>query len=369
MGKYDFLIVGAGLYGATFARTMTDRGYKCLIIEKRSHIGGNCYCENIDGINVHKYGAHIFHTDNKRVWHFVNDYCEFNNFINSPLAFYQGKLYHMPFNMDTFYALLGTVTPLEAREAIAKEIAAENLCIIDNLERKAISMVGRTIYETLVKGYTEKQWNKKCSELPPEIINRLPLRYTYDNSYFSDRFQGIPIGGYNVLFDAMLEGIEVKLNTDYLLDRDTYNALGDKIVYTGAIDKFYDYEYGALEYRSLKFDIETLDIEDFQGNAVINYTDAAVPYTRIIEHKHFDTTKKATHDKTVITREYPHNFCKGYEPFYPINDAKNNAIAAKYVAKAIKDKKIIFGGRLAEYKYYDMDDTIAAALAVCDSLN
>lgn len=368
MNKYDYLIVGAGLYGATFARIMTDRGYKCLVIEKRSHIGGNCYCEKFGEINVHKYGAHIFHTDNKLVWEFLNKYCEFNNFINSPLAYYKGKIYHMPFNMNTFYELLGTITPDKAKIAIEKEIASEKIVDINNLENKAISMVGRTIYETLVKGYTEKQWNKPCRELPSSIINRLPLRFTYDNKYFSDRYQGIPIGGYNVLFEGLLNKIDVAINTDYFDDRDKYDKIADKIVYTGAIDKFYDYKYGALEYRSLKFDTEKLDINDYQGNAVVNYTEACIPYTRIIEHKHFETTSRLNTDYTVITREYPHNYEKGYEPFYPINDLKNNKLFELYKQEASNNEKVIFGGRLAEYKYYDMDDTVAAAITLCNSI-
>lgn len=367
MKKVDFLIVGSGLFGATFARVMTDRGYKCRIVEKRDAVGGNCRTQMQHGIPVHLYGAHIFHTSNAKVWNFVNSLCEFNGFINSPLANYGGKLYHLPFNMNTFYALFGTKTPNEAREVIESQIRQEDLGEIDNLEKKALSMVGRTIYETLVKGYTEKQWGKDCKALPPFIIGRLPLRFTYNDNYFSDRYQGIPVGGYEKLFDALLEGIEVETGVNYFDDKEALDNSANHIIFTGRIDDYFGNKYGELEYRSLRFESETLDMEDFQGNAVVNYTEYGVPYTRIIEHKHFDDTCKS--DCTVITREYPQAYSEGLEPYYTVNDEKNNTLYKKYKADADAIENVSFGGRLADYKYYDMDDTIEAAFALCDTLD
>ena len=363
---YDYLIVGAGLFGSIFAYEATKAGKKCLVIDKRSHIGGNVYTEEVEGIAVHKYGAHIFHTSNKEVWDYMNSFVEFNRYTNSPMAIYKDEIYNLPFNMNTFCKLWNIKTPDEAKEIIEKqkkEAALPEGCEPKNLAEQAISLVGRDIYEKLVKGYTEKQWGKRAEELPAFIIRRLPVRFTFDNNYFNDKYQGIPSGvkGYTGIIEKMLEGVEVRLNTDFFDDRDTYMNLAGKIVYTGMIDEFYDYCYGELEYRSLRFETETLDIPNFQGNAVNNYTEYEVPYTRIIEHKHFDF---GTQDKTVITREYPATWKKGDEPYYPMNDDKNNSLFSRYKEKAEAEGKVIFGGRLGEYKYYDMHQVVLRALEV-----
>lgn len=357
--KFDYLIVGAGLYGSVFAREMTDKGKKCLIIDKRSHTGGNLYCEKIENINVHKYGAHIFHTDDEEVWNYVNKLVSFNRYTNSPVANYKGKLYNLPFNMNTFYQMWGIKTPNEARAYIATQVEKEKIIEPKNLEEKALSLVGRDIYEKLIKGYTEKQWGCSTTELPAFIISRLPLRFTFDNNYFNSRFQGIPIGGYNKIIDKLLENIEVRLNEDYILKRDYYNTLADKVLYTGELDRYFNYSLGHLQYRSLKFEEEILDEENFQGNAVINYTEREVPFTRIIEHKHFEN---ALSEKTVITKEYPKQWTAGDEPYYSVNNAQNDALYAKYKELALKDNRLIVGGRLGLYKYYDMDKIIRLAL-------
>lgn len=359
MKKYDYLIVGAGLFGSIFAQEATKRGKKCLVIEKRDHIGGNCYTQNIEGINVHKYGAHIFHTSNKVVWNYIQQFAEFNRFTNSPVARYKDELYSLPFNMLTFNKMWGVITPQEAETKIKAQIAQENITDPKNLEEQAISLVGRDIYEKLIKGYTEKQWGRKCTELPAFIIKRLPVRYTYDNNYFYDTYQGIPIGGYTGIFERMLEGIEVTLNVDFFAEREHYESLADKIVFTGMIDEYFGYQFGKLEYRSLRFDNEVLDTPNYQGNAVVNYTEADVPYTRIIEHKHFEYGSQT---KTVITREHSKEYEDGDEPYYPINDARNNELYSKYKALAEKKNNVIFGGRLAQYKYFDMHNIIAEAL-------
>lgn len=358
MAKYDYLIVGSGLYGAVFAHEAKKRGKKCLVIEKRNHIGGNVYCENIEGVTVHKYGAHIFHTSIKRVWDYVNSLCEFNRFTNSPIANYKGEIYNMPFNMNTFSKLWGVVTPEQAQQKIAEQcsqIKGEP----QNLEEQAISLVGEDIYRKLIKGYTEKQWGRDCKDLPAFIIKRLPVRYTYDNNYFNDSYQGIAVGGYNVLVEKLLEGTEVILGVDYILEREKYNELADKVVYTGTIDSFYGYCFGKLEYRSLRFETEVLDTPNYQGVAVVNYTEREIPYTRIIEHKHFEF---GTQEKTVVTKEYPTDWQEGMEAYYPVNDEKNQGLYLQYKALADKEEKVIFGGRLAEYKYYDMDKVIESAL-------
>lgn len=357
--RYDYLIVGAGLFGAVFAREMTDQGKKCLVIDKRAHVGGNVYTEDVEGIAVHRYGAHIFHTSNKAVWDYIQKFAEFNRYTNSPIANFNGEIYSMPFNMYTFNKMWGVVTPKEAKEKIEEQVKASKIENPKNLEEQAISLVGKDIYEKLVKGYTEKQWGRSATELPAFIIKRLPVRFTYDNNYFNDTYQGIPIGGYTKLIENLLDGIEVRLETDYLKDRANWNAVADKLVFTGMIDEFYDYCYGELEYRSLRFETEVLDTPDYQGNAVVNYTDDKTPYTRIIEHKHFEF---GTQEKTVITREYPKQWKRGDEPYYPMNDEKNNALYQKYALLAKKEENIIFGGRLGQYKYYDMDDVIAEAL-------
>ena len=363
MEHYDYLIVGSGLFGATVANRLKKDGKKVLVIDKRDHIAGNVYTEDIEGIHVHKYGAHIFHTDYKDVWDYVNSFVEFNRFTNSPIAYYKGKVYNMPFNMNTFAKLWNdVVTPDDAKRHIEEEKKELNGKEPSNLEEQAISLVGRTIYETLVKGYTEKQWNRKCTDLPAFIIKRLPVRFTYDNNYFNDKYQGIPIGGYTKLVDAMLDGIEVRLNTNYFDDKDYFNSIADKIVYTGMLDEYFDYKLGRLEYRSLRFDTKIMDIENFQGNAVVNYTDSQPAYTRVIEHKHFDSTSVS--DKTVVTYEYPEDWTPEKEAYYVINDDKNNKLAEEYRALAAKEKNVIFGGRLADYKYYDMDDVIKKALEI-----
>ena len=364
---YNYLIVGAGLYGATFAHEAKCAGKTVLVIDKRPHIAGNVYTERVEGINVHKYGAHIFHTNDKRVWEYVNRFATFNRFTNSPVANYKGELYSMPFNMYTFNKMWGVVTPEEAAAKIAeqrREIQGEPR----NLEEQAISLVGRDIYEKLVKGYTEKQWGRSCKDLPSFIIRRLPVRLTFDNNYFNALYQGIPIGGYTKMVERMLEGVEVRLNTDYLARREELNALAEKIVYTGPIDAYFDYRLGALEYRSVRFETEVLDKQNFQGNAAVNYTDRETPWTRIIEHKWFEFGKDEEGNdlpKTVISREYSSEWKAGDEPYYPVNDEKNGALYSRYKELAAAEKNVIFGGRLGEYKYYDMDQVIAAALEMC----
>lgn len=360
MKKYDFLIVGAGLFGAVFAREAKKAGKKCLVIDKRSHIAGNIYTRELEGIQVHEYGAHIFHTSNKEVWEYVNTFAEFNRYTNSPVANYKGEIYNMPFNMNTFNKLWGVVTPKEAREKIEAQKREYAVETPKNLEEQAISLVGPDVYTKLVKGYTEKQWGKRATELPAFIIKRLPVRFTYDNNYFNDNYQGIPIGGYTGMIEQMLEGIEVRLNENFLEKKEEYEALAEKIVYTGMIDEYFAYCFGELEYRSLKFETEVLEEENYQGNAVVNYTEYEVPYTRIIEHKHFEF---GTQTKTVITREYPKTWGRGDEPYYPMNDEKNAALYEKYSQLAEKEGNVIFGGRLGQYKYFDMDDTVEAALA------
>jgi len=357
--KYDYLIVGAGLFGAVFAYEMTKREKKCLVIDKRGHIAGNIYCENVEGINVHKYGAHIFHTSSREIWDYMNQFAEFNNYINSPVAVYKDELYNLPFNMNTFSKMWGIKTPQEAKERIAGQIAELNIKEPKNLEEQALSLVGRDVYEKLVKGYTEKQWGRDCKELPSFIIKRLPLRFIYDNNYFNDRYQGIPIGGYTRIVEKLLEGSEVLLNTDYFEYRKDNPDIAEKTVYTGMLDQYFDYEFGVLEYRSVRFEHEKLEIENYQGNAVVNYTEREVPYTRIIEHKHFEF---GTQPVTVISKEYPSEWKKGDEPYYPVNDAKNEELVVKYRKAAEKEKNVIFGGRLGEYRYYDMDKVIEAAL-------
>ena len=359
MKTYDYVIVGAGLFGAVFAYEANEAGKKCLVIDKRNHIGGNIYCEKIEGINVHKYGAHIFHTNNKEVWDYVNQFVEFNRYTNSPVANYKGELYNLPFNMNTFYQLWGTKTPKEAQAKIKEQVKEAGITTPTNLEEQAISLVGKDMYEKLIKGYTEKQWGKLATQLPAFIIKRLPVRFTFDNNYFNDRYQGIPIGGYNVLIEKLLEGSDVRLETDFFEHREELEELGRKIVFTGMIDQFYNYKFGALEYRSLRFEEEILEEDNYQGNAVVNYTEFDIPFTRIIEHKHFEA---CTSDKTVITKEYPVTWQKGDEPYYPINDEKNNARYEQYKALAEQETHVIFGGRLGEYKYYDMHLVIEEAL-------
>ena len=362
--QYNYLIVGSGLYGSIYARELTDRGYRVLIVEKRNHIGGNIYTENVEGINVHKYGAHIFHTNNKKVWDFVNKFVTFNRYTNSPIANYKGELYSLPFNMYTFNKMWGVVTPEQAKEIITeqrKEIDHEPR----NLEEQAISLVGRDIYEKLIKGYTEKQWGRDCKDLPSFIIKRLPVRFTYDNNYFNALYQGIPVGGYTKLIDKLLEGIEVRLNIDYLQNRNELNELSDHIIYTGPIDAYFDYKFGHLEYRSVCFETELLDIDNYQGNAVVNYTDRETPYTRIIEHKWFEFGKDINGNdisKTVVSKEYSSEWRIGDEPYYPVNDEKNNNLYKQYKDLADKEDKVLFGGRLGEYKYYDMDQVVEKAI-------
>lgn len=358
--KYDYLIVGTGLFGSIFAYEARKRGKRCLAIDKRNHIGGNIYTKNVEGINVHQYGAHIFHTSNNEVWNYINQFAEFNRYTNSPVAIYKNELYNMPFNMNTFNKLWGVTTPKEAKNKIEEEKKKAGIIEPKNLEEQAISLVGQTIYEKLVKGYTEKQWGKKAEELPSFIIKRLPVRFTYDNNYFNDTYQGIPIGGYTKIIQKMLDGTEVKLNTDFFENREYFEDIADKIVFTGMIDKYYNYKYGELEYRSLRFETEILDEKNFQGNAVVNYTEFKVPYTRIIEHKHFEFDEISP--KTIITKEYPEVWTSTKEPYYPINDDKNNELYKMYEELAKKDSKVIFGGRLGKYKYYDMDKVIEDAL-------
>lgn len=371
MGKsYDYLIVGAGLFGAAFSQIMTERGKRCAVIEKRETVGGNIATEEIDGITVHKFGAHIFHTSDKRVWKYVNRFAEFNNFVNCPIANYNGKLYNMPFNMFTFYQLWGCKTPAEARAVIDAQrsaaVAAANGAEPRNLEEKALTSVGEDIYKTLIKGYTEKQWGRDCKFLPAFIIGRVPLRFVFDNNYFDDAYQGIPIGGYSRMIEKMLDGADVITGVDYFSDREKFDGMATTVLYTGAIDRYFGYKHGELEYRSLRFETETLDVDDYQGNAVVNYTAYEIPYTRIIEHKHFDKSRSG--NRTVITREYPEKFSSGCEPYYPINDEKNTALYAEYARDAKNTPNVLFGGRLAGYKYYDMDDTIAAVFEMTDNI-
>ncbi|MBR4573698.1 MAG: UDP-galactopyranose mutase [Lachnospiraceae bacterium] len=360
--KYDYLIVGAGLYGAVFAHEAVKAGRSCLVIDKRDHIGGNIYTEEIEGINVHKYGAHIFHTSNKAVWAFMNGFAEFNRYTNSPVAIYKDELYNLPFNMNTFHALWGVITPEEAKQEIERqkmEAALPEGRQPQNMAEAAIGLVGKDIFEKLVKGYTAKQWGRCAEELPPFIIKRLPVRFTYDNNYFNDRYQGIPIGGYTRIIEKMLEGCDVRLSSDFFADRKELCALADTVVFTGMIDEYYDYRFGELEYRSLRFENKVLDTQNFQGNAVVNYTEYEIPYTRIIEHKHFEF---GAQDKTVITYEYPMAWKKGDEPYYPLNDDRNNRLYEQYRALADKEKNLIFGGRLGRYRYYDMHQVVACAL-------
>lgn len=359
MQKYDYLIVGAGLFGCVFAHEATKAGKTCLVIDKRTHLGGNVYCENVDGINVHKYGAHIFHTNDKQIWDYVNQFAEFNNYINSPVSISKGKLYNLPFNMNTFYQLWGTKTPEEAKTIIEKQIEENGVKNPKNLEEQALSLIGKDVYETLIKEYTEKQWGKKATELPAFIIKRLPVRYTFDNNYFNDKYQGIPIGGYNKIIEGLLKGIETKTNVDFFENKEELSSLASKIVYTGKIDEFYNYKYGNLEYRSLRFENTRLEKENHQGNAVVNYNDGDVPYTRIIEHKHFEFGKQK---HTVITKEFPEQWNKEKEAYYPINNADNQNKYQQYKTLSLQENNVIFGGRLAEYKYYDMHQIIASAL-------
>lgn len=365
--KYDYLIVGSGLFGATFAHFAHKQGKKCLVIDKRSHLGGNIYCENIEGINVHKYGAHIFHTSNMKVWDFVNSIVEFNRYTNSPVANYKGKLYNLPFNMNTFYQMWGVTTPEEAQakideqkaEAVAR-MKADGVTEPRNLEEQAQVLIGKDIYEKLIKGYTEKQWGRKCTELPAFIIKRLPVRLIFDNNYFNDKYQGIPVGGYNKLIDGLLEGVETKTNVDFFENRSYWEGIADKIVFTGKIDEFYNYQFGKLNYRTVRFKAEIIDKPNYQGNAVVNYTERDVPYTRVIEHKHFEMFGQEVYEcqKTVISKEYSTEWKDGMEPYYPVNDKLNSELYAKYKGLADKEENVIFGGRLAEYKYYDMAPVI-----------
>ena len=364
--NYDFLIVGSGLFGATVAYELNKKGYKVLVVEKRNNIAGNIYTEEVEGIQVHKYGPHIFHTSNKSTWDYVNQFAKFNDFVNMPLAFYKGKYYNMPFNMNTFHQVFGVDTAEEAKACIEKEIEQANIKEPKNLEEKAISMVGTTIYEMLIKGYTQKQWGKPCTELPPSIISRIPVRYEYNNNYFNDTYQGIPIGGFTQIIERMLEGIKVRTNVDYIAQRDELNALAESIIYTGEIDRFYDYRFGALEWRSLLFEEEIIDKPDYQGNAVINYTEYEVPYTRIAEHQYFEPGVK--HQKTVITKEYSKTWSKGDEAYYPINNQRNSELYAKYKELADKENNVFFGGRLGTYSYYNMDVVIEKALQLVESI-
>ena len=360
---YNYLVVGSGLSGSVFAHEAKERGKSVLVIERRNHTGGNIYCEEKEGINIHKYGSHIFHTDYKDVWEYVNRFVEFNNFINAPVAYYKGELYNLPFNMNTFSKMWGIITPAEAAAKIAEQrmaIAGEP----ENLEEQAISLVGKDIYEKLVKGYTEKQWGRDCKELPPSIIKRLPVRFEYNDNYFDAKYQGIPIGGYTGMIEKMLSGSDVMLNTDYLSDRDNLDKLADKVIYTGSIDAFFDYSEGHLEYRTVRFENEVLNQKDYQGNAVINYTDRQTPYTRITEHKHFEFGNQ---EKTVISKEFSMNYTEGCEPYYPINDNKNTECYQKYKSLSEKQNRVIFGGRLGEYKYYNMDDVIESALNMLET--
>lgn len=367
---YDYLIVGSGLFGAVFAYRAKNAGKKVLVIEKRRHVGGNIYCEKVEGINVHKYGAHIFHTNNRQTWDFVNSMVEFNRYTNSPVANYKGELYNLPFNMNTFHQIWGVITPGEAMAKIGEQRAlvldamrAEGISEPRNLEEQARLLIGNDIYEKLIKGYTEKQWGRKCSELPPFIIKRLPVRFVYDNNYFNAKYQGIPVGGYNVLIDRLLEGIEVRTSTDYLADREYWNSIADKVLFTGPIDAYFDYCYGKLDYRTVRFETEVMDTSNYQGNAVVNFTDSETPYTRVIEHKHFESFGDDVYanPKTVVSREFSVEWSEGLEPYYPVNDSHNNLLYSKYRSLADNERHTIFGGRLAEYKYYDMDKIVELA--------
>lgn len=367
---YDYLIVGSGLFGAVFAYRAKNAGKKVLVIEKRRHVGGNIYCEKVEGINVHKYGAHIFHTNNRQTWDFVNSMVEFNRYTNSPVANYKGELYNLPFNMNTFHQMWGVITPGEAMAKIGEQRAlvldamrAEGISEPRNLEEQARLLIGNDIYEKLIKGYTEKQWGRKCSELPPFIIKRLPVRFVYDNNYFNAKYQGIPLGGYNVLIDRLLEGIEVRTSTDYLADREYWNSIADKVLFTGPIDAYFDYCYGKLDYRTVRFETEVMDTSNYQGNAVVNFTDSETPYTRVIEHKHFESFGDDVYanPKTVVSREFSVEWSEGLEPYYPVNDSHNNLLYSKYRSLADNECHTIFGGRLAEYKYYDMDKIVELA--------
>lgn len=373
MEHYDYLIVGAGLFGCVFAYRAKQAGKKCLVIDKRNHLGGNLYCEQVEGINVHKYGAHIFHTSSKQMWDFVNSIVEFNRYTNSPVANYKGTLYNLPFNMNTFYQMWGVTTPEaaqqkieEQRQAVVQQMKAEGKSEPQNLEEQALMLVGNDIYERLIKGYTEKQWGRKCTELPAFIIKRLPVRLVFDNNYFNDKYQGIPIGGYNKLTERLLAGVETKTSADFFENREYWESIADKIVFTGSIDQFFDYCYGKLEYRTVSFEQETIDTPNYQGNAVVNYTEAEVPYTRIIEHKHFEMFGQQVYDvpRTVISREYSTKWDLGKEPYYPVNDERNNQLAEKYRQLGATKKNVIFGGRLAEYKYYDMAPIVEKALNI-----
>jgi len=363
--EYDYVVVGAGLFGCVFAHEMTKRNKKCLVIDKRKHLGGNVYCEEKEGINVHKYGAHIFHTNDKKIWEYVNQFATFNNYINSPMSLSKGKLYNLPFNMNTFYQLWGVKTPREAKAKIDEQVAIYGSKSPKNLEEQALSLVGKDIYETFIKENTEKQWGKKATELPAFIIKRLPVRFTFDNNYFNDRYQGIPIGGYNTIIEGLLNGIETRTNIDFFKERKQLEEVADTIVYTGKIDEFFDYQYGQLEYRSLRFENEIHDMQNYQGNAVVNYNDSDYAFTRIIEHKHFEFGKQ---EKTIITKEYPENWTKEKEAYYPINNDRNQQIYKKYKEASLKLKNVIFGGRLAEYRYYDMHQIIASSLTKVDQI-
>ena len=377
MAEYDFLIVGAGLYGCVFAHELKKLGKKCLVIDKRAHLGGNVYCEETEGINVHKYGAHIFHTSNKKVWSYVNDIVEFNRYTNSPVARYKNELYNLPFNMNTFAQMWGVKTPDEAQKKLDEQKAdalasmkAAGVSEPRNLEEQALTLIGKDIYEKLIKGYTEKQWGRKCTELPAFIIKRLPVRMVFDNNYFNDTYQGIPIGGYNKLIEGLLDGVETRTGVDYFASKAELDAKADKIVFTGKIDEYFGYEYGNLQYRTVRFETEVLDTPNYQGNAVVNYTEREVPYTRVIEHKHFEMFGQDVYNnpKTVISKEYSTEWKPGMEPYYPVNDKQNTELYAKYKELADKEQNVIFGGRLAEYKYYDMDDVIEAALCALDGI-
>lgn len=365
MYEYDYLIVGAGLYGAVMAHELHKRGKKCLVIEKRDHIAGNIYCEDMEGIHVHKYGAHIFHTSSQKVWDYMNQFAQFNHYINSPIAIYKNELYNLPFNMNTFSKMWGIKTPAQAKQIIDTQIQETGIKEPHNLEEQALSLVGKDIYEKLVKGYTQKQWGRECKDLPAFIIKRLPVRFTYDNNYFNDRYQGIPVGGYTKIVEKMLENIEVRTGVDFFEFKKNHPSVAEKVIFTGMIDQYFGYKLGTLEYRSVRFETEILDCENYQGNAVVNYTDIEIPYTRIIEHKHFEY---GTQQKTVISKEYSLEWKKGMEPYYPVNDEKNTKLYEQYKELAAKEKNVIFGGRLGSYKYYDMDKVIEAALDQVEKL-
>lgn len=374
--KYDYLIVGAGLFGATFAHFARKQGKRCLVIDKRPHTGGNIYCEQTEGINVHKYGAHIFHTQSEKVWQFVNSLVKFNRYTNSPVANYKGKLYNLPFNMNTFYQMWGTITPQDAKNKIEEQrqealnkMKQEGVEEPRNLEEQAQLLIGKDIYNTLIKGYTEKQWGRKCNELPPFIIRRLPVRFVYDNNYFNDTYQGVPVGGYNQLINALLLDVEVQINTDYFANKDAFNAMANKVVFTGKIDEYYDYCFGQLDYRTVIFEQEIHEMANYQGNAVVNYTEREIPFTRVIEHKHFECfgAEVEKNPKTVISKEYSTEWKTGMEPYYPVNDDKNNALYLRYKVLADKETDVIFGGRLAEYKYYDMAPIIEKVMRMFEN--